>query len=129
MKKPAILLLLLSSFAFSQQKTEVYNFGQSGMELIAKTKKDVVIISTHNAKMTIREDIAQKVYSLYTENKLEHNKTYVIEGSDANVTGNCVIRKKNNLIAVDFYYQKVEWFNGLIEIYKKKRLDKKIPSC
>jgi hypothetical protein len=43
------------------------------MELIAKSSRDVVIISTFNAKMSIREDIAKKVYSLYSENKLENN--------------------------------------------------------
>jgi hypothetical protein len=36
------------------------------MELIAKSSKNVVIISTFNAKMSIREDIARRVYSLYS---------------------------------------------------------------
>lgn len=89
------------------------------MEIIAKTKKNVVIVSTFNAKMTIREEIARKIYSLYAENKLEDNKKYTIAGKEANVTGNCIIRKKNNLIAIDFYYEKIEWYSGLVEIYKK----------
>lgn len=69
--------------------------------------------------MTIREEIARKIYSMYAENKLEDNKKYTIAGNEANVTGNCIIRKKNNLIAIDFYYEKVEWYSGLVEIYKK----------
>jgi hypothetical protein len=115
----SILLLTQITFAHDKKKIETYSFGQNGMELIAKTSKNVVIISTFNAKMTIREDIARKIYSLYADNKLEHNKKYTIKGNEASVTGNCVIRKKNNLIAIDFYYEKIEWYSGLIEIYKK----------
>jgi hypothetical protein len=115
----SILLLTQITFAHDKKKIETYSFGQNGMELIAKTSKNMVIISTFNAKMTIREDIARKIYSLYADNKLEHNKKYTIEGNEASVTGNCVIRKKNNLIAIDFYYEKIEWYSGLIEIYKK----------
>ena len=121
MKKLILSILLLTQIAFAQEKKkiETYSFGQNGMELIAKSSKDVVIISTFNAKMNIREEIARKVYSLYAENKLETNKKYTISGNEATVTGNCVIRKKNNLIAIDFYYEKIEWYSGLIEIYKK----------
>jgi hypothetical protein len=121
MKKLILSIVLLTQIAFAQEKKkiETYSFGQNGMELIAKSSKDVVIISTFNAKMTIREEIARKVYSLYAENKLETNKKYTISGNEASVTGKCVIRKKNNLIAIDFYYEKIEWYSGLIEIYKK----------
>ena len=105
MKKLILSIVLLTQIAFAQEKKkiETYSFGQNGMELIAKSSKDVVIISTFNAKMTIREEIARKVYSLYAENKLETNKKYTISGNEASVTGKCVIRKKNNLIAIDFY--------------------------
>lgn len=121
MTKITLSLFLLSQVAFSQisPKVESYSFGQNGMEIIAKSKQSMVIVSTFNAKMTIREEIARKVYDLYAQNKLENNKKYTIAGKEANVTGNCIIRKKNNLIAVDFYYEKVEWYSGLIEIYKK----------
>jgi hypothetical protein len=121
MKKLLIGIVLLTNIISAQEnkKIETYSFGQNGMELIAKSKKEVVVVSTYNAKMSIREEIAEKVYSLYTENKLEHNKKYTIAGNQANVTGNCIIRRKNNLIAIDFYYEKIEWYNGLIEIYKK----------
>ena len=121
MKKIIFSLLLLSQVAFSQENgaVESYSFGQNGMEIIAKYKKSMVIVSTFNAKMTIREEIARKIYNLYTANKLEDNKKYTIIGDEANVTGNCVIRRKNNLIAIDFYYEKVEWYSGLVEVYKK----------
>jgi len=121
MNKIIFSLFLLSQISFSQHigNIESYSFGQNGMELIAKSKKSIVIVSTFNAKMTIREEIARKIYNLYTTNQLEDNKKYTIAGDQANVTGNCIIRKKNNLVAIEFYYEKVEWYSGLIEIYKK----------
>jgi hypothetical protein len=121
MKKTIFALFVLTQAAFSQENTNIekYSYGQSGMEIIAKSTKNTVIVSTFNAKMTIREEIAKKVYDLYAQNKLENNKKYTIAGSKANVTGNCIIRQKNNLIAVEFYYEKVEWYSGLIEFYDK----------
>lgn len=121
MKKIIFSLILISQVSFAQPNVHVenYSFGQNGMEIIAKSKKSIVIVSTFNAKMTIREEIARKIYSMYAENKLEDNKKYTIAGNEANVTGNCIIRKKNNLVAIEFYYEKVEWYSGLIEIYKK----------
>ncbi|TBX70451.1 hypothetical protein EZL74_04560 [Flavobacterium silvisoli] len=121
MKKVFFCLILMTSFAFSNEepKTQTYNFGQSGMELVARSKKGTVIISTYNSKMTIRKDIANKIYGLYLENKLETDKKITVNGLEANVTGKCVIRKKKDLTAVDFYYETVEWNNGLKEIYKR----------
>jgi hypothetical protein len=96
MKKLFFSILLQSQLVFSQEekKTITYNYGQNGMELLAKSSKDILIISTYNAKMSIIEEIANKELSLYKENKLENNKRYVIDGENANVTGNCIIRKK-----------------------------------
>jgi hypothetical protein len=70
--------------------------------------------------MTIRRDIANKIYDLFLNNKLETNKQVTVSGTDANVTGKCFIRKKNNLTVVDFYYETVDWNSGLREIYKKR---------
>lgn len=121
MKKVLIGLLVVTCFAFSkgEPKVETYNFGQDGMELVARSKKGVVIVSTFNSKMTIRQEIARKVYDLYVANKLQTDKKITVNGNDADVTGKCVIRKKNTLTAVDFYYEVVEWDSGLKEIYKK----------
>lgn len=100
-------------------KTETYSFGQNGMELIAKSKNGMVIVSTFNAKMTIREEIARKVYDLYISNNIKENSKLTVASDTANVTGKCIVRKKNNLTVVDFYYEKIEWTDGLTEIYKK----------
>ena len=98
---------------------ETYGFGHDGMELVALTKKETVIISTFNSKMNIRQDIASKVYAMYLDNKIVNNKKLTINGNDATVTGKCIIRKKNNLTVVDFYYETILWCSGVMEIYKK----------
>ncbi len=121
MKKVLIGLLVVTCFAFSRPggpRVETYNYGQNGMELVARSKKGVIIVSTFNSKMTIRQEIARKLYDLYLANKLQTNKKITVEGSEADVTGKCIIRKKNSLTAVDFYYEVVDWDSGLTEIYK-----------
>ena len=69
MKKMVLSIFLLTQIAFAQdgKKIQTYYHGYNGMELIAKSSKNVVIISTFNSKPTIREEIAQKVYSLFTK--------------------------------------------------------------
>jgi hypothetical protein len=120
MKKVLIGLLIVTCFAFSKgdPTVETYNYGQDGMELVARSKKGVVIVSTYNSKMTIRQEIARKIYDLYLANKIQNNKKITVDGSEADVTGKCVIRKKNTLTAVDFYYEEVNWNSGLKEVYK-----------
>ena len=73
MKKLILFSLLVSFTGFGQIKNKIstYKFGQNGMELVAKTKNETIIISTFNSKMTIRRDIADKLFQLYRENKLE----------------------------------------------------------
>ncbi len=121
LKKIALILLLYSCYAFSTEdpKVIVYNHGQNGMELVAKSKNGTIIISTFNAKMTIRQDIARKIYDLYKSTPIESNSKIKVKGEEACVTGKCVIRKKKDLVVIDFYYQTVEWNSGQIEIYKK----------
>lgn len=121
MKKVLFGLLAVSCFGFSklgEPKVETYQYGQNGMELIARSKKGVVIVSTFNSKMTIRQDIARKVYDMYVANKLQSNEKITVDGAEADVTGKCVIRKKSSLTAVDFYYETVNWNSGLKEVYK-----------
>ncbi|MGV3697189.1 hypothetical protein [Flavobacterium sp.] len=122
MKKVLFSLLIVTCFAFSkgEPRVETYNYGQNGMELVARSNKGVIIVSTYNSKMTIRQDIARKLYDLYLANKLQNNKKITVEGSQADVTGKCIIRKKNSLTAVDFYYEVVDWDSGLKEVYASR---------
>jgi hypothetical protein len=122
MKKIFFSLLVLISFAFSdseEPKVTTYSYGHNGMEYVARNKNGTVIISTFNSKMTIRQEIATKIYELYLSHKLESDKMITVYGNEADVTGKCVIRKKENLTAVDFYYESVSWCSGQKEIFKK----------
>jgi len=122
MKKLILFSLLVSFTGFGQIKNKIstYKFGQNGMELVARTKNETIIISTFNSKMTIRRDIADKLFQLYRENKLETDKEFLVVGEIANVIGKCIIRKKDNLTVVDFYYETVLWDDGLTEVYDGK---------
>lgn len=112
---------MISHFSFSHEnpKLATYNFGHNGMELVARNCEGTVIISTFNSKMTIREDIARKIYDLYLNNQLNPNTRITIDGHEANVTGKLIIKKKKTLTVVNFYYETVEWDSGLTEVYKK----------
>ncbi|WP_353087269.1 hypothetical protein [Flavobacterium sp.] len=64
------MLLLFASFVsaqstFAEQCVKTYRFGYNGMELIATSPKETIIVSTYNYKLSIKEDIANKVYQYY----------------------------------------------------------------
>jgi hypothetical protein len=122
MKKAFFSLLIMICFAFNEgePKIETYNYGHNGMEFVARSGEGMVIVSTYNSKITIRQDIAYKIYQLYANDKLTTNTKITICGDEADVTGKCIVRKKDNLTSVDFYYELVEWKSGLKEMYKKK---------
>lgn len=112
----------MTCFAFSdneEPKVTTYSYGHNGMEYVARNKNGTVIISTFNSKMTIRQEIAYKIYDMYLDKKLENETKVTVYGDEADVTGRCVIRKKDNLTAVDFYYESVSWCSGQKEIFKK----------
>ena len=122
MKKVFFGLLVMSCFAFNEGDTKVqtYSYGHNGMEFVARAGQGMIIVSTYNSKMSIRQDIAYKIYQLYANDRLTTGDKTTICGDEADVTGRCVVRKKDNLISVDFYYELVEWKSGLKEMYKKK---------
>lgn len=122
MCKIIFLYLLCTGYACSQHSEEVsYDFGHNGMELIASKKNETVIINNFNAKMTIREDIAEQLLHLYNENSLATNTNITVIGNEAKVLGKIIIEKKGKLTSVSFYYEKVEWNSGLTEVYKKPK--------
>ncbi|MFY0482415.1 hypothetical protein ACI6PS_07390 [Flavobacterium sp. PLA-1-15] len=116
-----IITLLLFSYGsmFSQQNTATYDYGHNGMELVATKSNETVIINNFNAKMTIREDIAEKLLDLYNANGLITDTDITVIGDEAKVNGKIIIQKKDKLTSVNFYYEKVEWNSGLTEVYKK----------
>lgn len=124
MKKVFFSLLIMSCFAFNEgdPKIQTYSYGHNGMEFVAREGKGMIIVSTYNSKMTIRQDIAYKIYQLYANDNLTVGPKTTICGDEADVTGRCVVRKKDNLISLDFYYELVEWKSGLKEMYIKKKV-------
>ena len=120
MKNLLFLVIFTFSLSYGQNKPIVYQHGQNGMELIANTKTGTVVVSTFNAKMTIRQDIAYKLYTLYQQNRIKHNAIVTVLGKEAKVIGKCFIKKKHNLTSIEFYYDKVFWNNGTVEVHGKK---------
>lgn len=122
MKCFTISILLLCKVMFAQGNlVETYSYGQNSIEIISTTDEGTIIVSTFNAKMNIRKEIAEKILSLFLENRIKNNMKYIVEGDEANITGNCVITVKGNLTSIDFYYEKVEWKNGCTEIYMEPK--------
>ncbi|HRE77314.1 MAG TPA: hypothetical protein PLL09_05760 [Flavobacterium sp.] len=119
MKNLLFLVIFTCNLSYAQKMPVAYQHGQNSMELIAKTKTGTVVVSTFNAKMTIRQDIAQKIFSLYQQNKIKHNAVVTVLGKEAKVVGKCFIKKKHNLTSIEFYYDKVFWHNGMVEVHGK----------
>lgn len=120
------MLLLFATFVsaqstFAEQCVKTYRFGYNGMELIATSPKETIIVSTYNYKLSIKEDIANKVYQYYWD-ELRNNDsgpvTVTIDGDFAKVTGKCIVTKKGKLTAVEFHFEKIEWPNYIIELYR-----------
>ncbi len=114
-------ILLIATFFISQviiaqtPKREFYKNGQNGIEIISQNKTGTIVISTYNAKMKIKDEIAHNFYQKYLKNEVKTDSMLVIIGKTAKVTGKCKIIKKSKLINVNFYYEKIEWASGLIE--------------
>lgn len=118
MKKLLLLLLLVTTFSFCQKGTiSKYKYGQNGIELVVKSKSETVVVSTFNSKKEIKNTIAEKVYDSYYENHFKNNEKLTIEIDSAKVIGSCKLQKKGKLTVLNFYYEKIEWKNGLVEEY------------
>ena len=115
MKYLALLVLFFSS-CYSQKKVEYYKYGYDGIEMFYKGKDSTVVYTQHKAKATIRTEVAHKVLNLYLVGKLK-NGTRVVELPNAIVTGRVKIERKDRLIVINYFYERVEWCDQeLIEI-------------
>ncbi|WP_333695191.1 hypothetical protein [Flavobacterium sp.] len=121
MKKIILLWvgLGLAHYGFAQEKITTYKHGQNGMELVARSATGMVIVSTFNAKMSLRAEIARKIYELFKAHKISDNTYITVLGKEAKVMGTCVIKTKNNLTSIEFYYDRVIWNTGLTEVLTK----------
>ncbi len=125
MTKIKIYLLVLFTFVLQvakaqSKKIEFYKNGQNGIEIISKSKKGItIIISTYNAKLNIKNEVAQKFLEYYNKNNNISDSIIKLKVKDALVIGKCKLAKKDKVTNAGFYYQRVEWKDGLIEEYQK----------
>jgi len=118
MKKISILFLLITTFVYSQQKVEYYNYGYDGIESVSNVRgsDSMVIYSNYKSRPLIRREVCDSVLKNYRKLK---NGTYIVNIKDAKVTGKLEIIRKPNLVSIKYFYERVEYSNGLIEIYRK----------
>ena len=116
------LLLVCTTFAFGQT---TYSNGQDGIELFSKSKDTMYVYHQHQAKMTIRYEVALEVLNAYLRKKnLGGQKTICI--SQGEVTGFLKIIRKHNLVVLDFQYISILWNDGTLEkAIPKKTIKKK----
>jgi hypothetical protein len=112
------MLLLVTKISFSQNgTTSFYKYGHNGIELVVKSNSETVIVSTFNSKKEIKNSIAEKVYNFYYTNQLKNNDHITLVVDNATVSGKCKLQTKGNLTVLNFYYEKIEWTTGLVEVY------------
>lgn len=132
MKKKIILIfLIIHQFVTSQENKmtnsviTTYKYGHNGMEYIVTSNKETIVVSTFNSKKEIKSEIAEKVFEFYKNNKeIKQQDLLTINGEGAKVTGKYLVTKKGKLIAINFYYKKIEWNDGRVELYISKKIDK-----
>jgi hypothetical protein len=120
MRKMAFLLLATSYFSYSQsiQKVEPYQYGKNGMEYIVKSNSGkMVVVSTFNSRPTIIEEVAEKMYIYFRDKTPNDGDKITLLTKNAIVKGTCYIKTKDHLTSVEFYYESVEWDNGITEVY------------
>ena len=118
MKKISLLFLLITTFVYSQKKVEYYNYGYDGMESIGNVRgsDSMLIYSNYKSRPLIRREVCDSVLKNYKKLK---NGTYIVNIKNTKVVGKIEIIRKHNLVSISYYYERVEYANGLVEIYKK----------
>jgi hypothetical protein len=51
--------------------------------------------------------------------QLQYNVSYIVNIKDVKVIGRLEIIREHNLVSIKYFYERVEYCDGLIEIYKK----------
>jgi hypothetical protein len=118
MKIIKIIFLFLTTFVYSQQKVQYYNYGYDGMESIGNVRgsDSMLIYSNYKSRPLIRREVCDSILKKY---RLLKNGPYIVNIKCAKVFGRLEIDRKHNLVSVKYYYEKVNYSDTLIEIYKK----------
>jgi hypothetical protein len=126
MKIIKIIFLFLATFVYSQRRIEYYNNGYDGIECVSKVRgsDSMVVYSNYRARPLIRREVCDSILKKYRYLK---NGPYIIFIKDAKIFGRLEIVRKDNLVSIKYFYERVIYSNGLTEIYKKskKRVNKK----
>jgi hypothetical protein len=119
MKKIILTVFVLTSlFVTSQNQNEYYSYGYDGIEKIGKLRDSTVIYSNYHARPLIRMEVSDSILKSYRSLKTGPMKVKI---STCTVTGRLVVTRKHKLVTIDYYYEKVEYLNGVTEIYIKKK--------
>lgn len=134
MKIIKIIFLFLTTFVYSQQKVEYYNYGYDGMERVGNVRgsDSMVVYSNYKSRPLIRREVCDSILKKYRSLR---NGPFIVDIKGAKVFGKLEIDRKHNLVSIKYYYEKVNYSDTLIEIYKppikktykksKKRVKKK----
>lgn len=111
-----LLLLFITTFTYSQQKIEYYNYGYDGMEYVSRIGDSMIVYSNYKSRPLIRAEVCDFILKNYKKLK---NGPYIVDIRNIKVTGRLEIDRKNNFVSVKYYYEKVNYGDTLVEIYKK----------
>jgi hypothetical protein len=120
MKTIKILLLFITTFVYSQQKVQYYNYGYDGMESISNVRGSdtMVVYSNYKSRPLIRREVCDTILKNYKKLK---NGPYIVNIKSAKVFGRLRIDRKHNLVSIKYFYERIIYSNGLTEIYKKSK--------
>lgn len=113
MKKNLFILLFFVSSLYAQKNEEIkqYNYGKNGIEVIIREPSGkTIIISTFNARPSIKDEVALEVLRYFDEKHPTNGERIKIEIKEASVEGVFKVIYKDNLIAIEFHYETIVWF-------------------
>jgi hypothetical protein len=118
-RKINLVLLVLFPMVCLSQKTEYYSYGYEGIERIYRKKDSVILFSNSKARPYVKDAVIDTLIKRHQRGKIKSGEI-VIQLNDAKVFGFIeIINGKEKSKSINIIYQKVEYKNGLIEIYRK----------
>jgi hypothetical protein len=112
------IIIVFPIFCFSQ-KIEYYNYGYEGIDKILKVKDSTFIFCNSKARPYIKEEVIDSVIERYQRGKM-NSGNIILQLKNAKVFGFIeILKSKNKVKSITITYQKIEYKNGLTEIYKK----------
>lgn len=119
-RKIKLVILVLLPITCLSQKTEYYSYGYEGIERIYRKGDSVIIFSNSKARPHIKDVVIDTIIKRYQRGKIKSGEI-IIQLNEAKVFGIIeIIRGKEKSKSIKITYQKVEYKNGLIEIYRKQ---------